>query len=276
MNSRPATALFRSSFILQRSSFMADDLLSRVPTFVLVFFRLAGMMAFAPLFGSTKIPRRVKVLLVLVLTFGMFPNVPRPHLPDSIWELAVGIGGELCFGIAMGMAMSFTFVAAQWAGEMIGQQMGLNISEVFDPQYGGHGSLVGDMYFMLALVVFLALGGHHAVLTAVHQSSGPLPLLSLGVDEPVVALLVGLLKTATGLAVQLAAPMLVTMLVVDLALGLVGRAMPQFNVMQAGVSVRTILGMVVVIGGLTLARHGIRPSLARTIGTAQHASPAAA
>src|SRR5947208_10790591 len=163
-----------SASIIQHSAFglhsMLDDLLSRVPTFVLVFFRLAGMMAFAPLFGSTRIPRRVKVLLVLVLTFGMFEGVPRPHVPDSMWQLAVGIGGELCFGIAMGMVMSFTFVAAQWAGEMIGQQMGLNIGEVFDPQFGGGGSIIGDMYFMLALVVFLAVGGHHAMLNAVHQS----------------------------------------------------------------------------------------------------------
>src|SRR3954451_3772430 len=83
-----------SAFTIHHSAFrvhsMLDDLLSRVPTFVLVFFRLAGMMAFAPLFGSTRIPRQVKVLLVLVLTFGMFQGVARPALPDSMWELAVG------------------------------------------------------------------------------------------------------------------------------------------------------------------------------------------
>jgi flagellar biosynthetic protein FliR len=188
-----------------------------------------------------------------------------------MWQLTVGIGGELCFGIAMGLVMSFTFVAAQWAGEMIGQQMGLNISEVFDPQFGGHGSLVGDMYFMLALVVFLAVGGHHAMLNAVWQSFHHLPLLSLGVDKPLVDLLVGLLQTSTVLAVRLAAPMLVTMLVVDLALGLVGRAMPQFNVMQAGMSVRTILGLIVVIAGLALTGKVIEDSLNKDIGTAHSA-----
>ncbi len=109
------------------------------------------------------------------------------------------------------------------------------------------------------------------MLNAVHQSFTHVPLLRLGVDGPLVALLVGLLKSATGLAVQLAAPMLVTMLVVDLALGLVGRAMPQLNVMQTGVSVRTILGMVVVIGGVVLTGQVIQSSLTENIETVQRA-----
>src|SRR3954451_13586243 len=114
--------ILHSSFIILHS--MTDDLLQRVPTFALVFFRLAGMVIYAPLFGSTRIPRRVKVLLLLVLAFGICGGVPRPRIPAATWELAVGIGGEMAFGVAMGMVMSFTFIAAQWAGEMIGQQMG--------------------------------------------------------------------------------------------------------------------------------------------------------
>ncbi len=67
-------------------------------------------------------------MLALVLSVGMFASVtPPPHLPDTTWEAAVGVGGEMVFGLAMGMVMSFVFIAVQWAGEMIGQQMGLNL-----------------------------------------------------------------------------------------------------------------------------------------------------
>jgi flagellar biosynthetic protein FliR len=247
---------------------MLEDLLHRVPVFVLVFFRLAGMMLMAPLFGSSRIPRRVKVLLVLVLAFGVAGGVKFPgRFPDTTWELAVGIGGEMAFGVAMGMVMSFTFIAAQWAGEMIGQQMGFNLSEVFDPQFGSQGSLIGDMYFMLTLVVFLTMRGHHAMLMAVRQSFDALPLLSLGVDKPLLDMLVGLLQSATTLALRLAAPMLVTMLVVDLALGLVGRAMPQFNVMQAGMSVRAVVGMVVVIAALGFTMPVITGAIGQSMDT---------
>src|SRR5689334_3124355 len=124
--------------------------------FVLVVFRLGGMMLFAPFFGSEKIPKRVKVLITLVLAAGMCPGVKAPAGLDSltIWQLTIGIAGELVFGFAMGMVLSLVFIAAQWAGELIGQQMGFNMSEVFDPQFGQAGSLVGDMYFMLTLVIF--------------------------------------------------------------------------------------------------------------------------
>ena len=236
-------------------------LLSLVPTFVLVFFRLAGMMLFAPLFGSTRIPRRVRALLVLVLAFGVAPTVRPAVLPGTTWELAMAIGGEMAFGLAMGMALSLVFVAAQWAGEMIGQQMGLNLSEVFDPQFGASGSVLGELYFMLTLVVFLTVDGHHDMLRGVHESFAALPLLSVGVDRGVFETVIGLLGGATILAIRLAAPMLVTMLVVDLVLGLIGKTMPQMNVMSAGLTLRAVVGMVIVIVGLSMTSSVLRDAV---------------
>ena len=236
-------------------------LLQLVPTFVLVFFRLAGMMLFAPLFGSTRIPKRVRALLVLMLAFGVAPSVRPATLPSAASELAMAIGGELAFGLAMGMALSLVFVAAQWAGEMIGQQMGLNLSEVFDPQFGSSGSVLGELYFMLTLVVFLTVDGHHAMLKGVHASFEHLPLLSVGIDRGVFETVIGLLGGATVLAIRLAAPMLVTMLIVDLVLGLIGKTMPQMNVMSAGLTLRAVVGMVIVIVSLSLTSSVIREAV---------------
>ena len=247
----------------------ALPLLPLASTFVLVFFRLAGMMLFAPLFGSSRIPKRVRALLLLMLALGVTPAVKPATLPPSTWEVAVGIGGEMAFGLAMGMALSLVFVAAQWAGEMIGQQMGLNLSEVFDPQFGASGSVLGELYFMLTLVVFLLIDGHHAMLRGVHESFASLPLLSVGVDRGVFDTVVGLLGGATVLAIRLAAPMLVTMLVVDLVLGLIGKTMPQMNVMSAGLTLRAVVGMVIVIVGLSLTSGVIREALSDAMIQAQ-------
>lgn len=250
---------------------MDSHLLQLVPVFVLVVFRLAGMMLFAPLFGSMRIPKRVRVLLVLVLAMGLTPSVAQPRaMPATPWELALGIGAEMAFGLAMGMVMSFTFIAAQWAGEMIGQQMGFNLSEVFDPQFGAQGSLVGDVYFMLTQVVFLVAGGHRAMISAVGESFRLLPLLSLGIDEPLLKALSGLFMSATVLAMRLAAPMLVTTLVVDLVLGLLGKTMPQLNVMAAGMSLKSVVGMMVVILGIGLTVHVIRDSVMDSMDNVWH------
>ena len=229
------------------------DLLQTVPTFALVLFRVAGMMLFAPLFGSSRIPRRVKALLAIILAMGLMPGVPRPTaLPESMWELSLGIGGEMIFGLALGMVLSFTFIAAQWAGEMIGQQMGLNLSEVFDPQFGAQGSIIGEFYYMLTLVIFLAIGGHHAMIQGVRASFDFLPLLGVGMTQPLLDTITGLLMSAATLAIQLAGPIFVTMLVVDVALGFISKTMPQLNVMTAGLSVKSVVGMGVLLVGTAL------------------------
>jgi flagellar biosynthetic protein FliR len=238
---------------------MLDRALQFVPVYLLVVFRLAGMALFAPLFGSARIPKRVRGMVVLIIALGMTGAVAQPVvLPDTPWALALGIGGEMAFGLAMGTIMSFVFIAVQWAGEIIGQQMGFNLSEVFDPSFGAQGSLIGDAYFMLTLVVFLIVGGHRAMLQGVFASFKILPLLSPGINEPLLHMMAALFMSATVLAIQLAAPMLVATLVVDLVLGMIGKTMPQMNVMTLGISLRTVVGIIVVFVGLALTVQVIR------------------
>jgi flagellar biosynthetic protein FliR len=239
--------------------------LNLVPTFVLAFFRLGAMFLSAPIFGSARVPRRFKVLFALVTTMAMTPSIKATPLPPTPWEIALGIGGEILFGLAMGTAISFIFVAVNWAGEIIGQQMGMNLGEVFDPQFGQQGSLVGDMYFLLTLVIFLIVRGHHAMLRGVQESFATLPLLTVGINPNLLDLLLGLLTSATTLALQLAAPMLVTVLVVDLVLGFLGKTVPQLNVMAAGLSMRAAVGILVVMVGLAITSDVIRDSMLESI-----------
>lgn len=245
---------------------LSDYMQQLVLVYVLVVFRVAGMMLFMPLFGSGNIPRQVKGLLCIIIAAALVPAVPMPEqLPESTWALAIGIGGEMMFGLSLGMVVSMVFIAAQWAGETIGQQMGLNMSEIFDPQFGARGSVVSGMFFMLTTIIFLAMNGHHAVLRGLRDSFAALPLLSVAVSPDIFELLIGLLAGATSLAVQLAAPMLLTMLVVDLVLGVVGKTMPQFNIMTAGLSMRSGIGMFLLILGLALSSQIISESLVTSI-----------
>jgi flagellar biosynthetic protein FliR len=230
-----------------------DDLLNFVPVFVLVLFRIAGLMLFAPLLGSAQIPKRVKAMLAIIVALGMTASVPRPaHLPETTWGVALAIGGEMMFGLAMGMVLSFVFVSVQWAGEIIGQQMGFNLSEVFDPQFGAASSVIGDLYYFLTLAIFLLVDGHRQMIRGIRESFDSLPLMSVGINASVLDLVIRMFESATMLAIRLAAPVLVTMLVVDLTLGFLGKTMPQLNVMTAGLSMKSLIGVIVMIIGLTL------------------------
>jgi flagellar biosynthetic protein FliR len=226
---------------------------SFVPVFVLVLFRIAGLMLYAPLLGSGRIPKRVKALLAIILALGMAPGVARPAaLPMTTWGVAAAIAGELAFGLAMGIILSFVFVAAQWAGEIVGQEMGLNLSEVFDPQFGGASSVVGDFYYMLTLVIFLAIGGHRQMIRGIRASFDTLPLLSVGINASVFDLLVRMLGSATTLAIRLAAPLMVTMLIVDLTMGFLAKTMPQLNIMTTGMSLKSMVGVLVLLVAISL------------------------
>jgi len=246
---------------------MDNRVLEQLPTFVLVFFRVAGLALTAPLLGSAILPRQIKVLLALILALGLTPGVAVPvAMPHSAWELSLGIGGELVFGAAMGLCLNLVFIAVAWAGQFVGQQLGLNLGEVFDPATGTGGSVVGDLYFLLAMVVFLIIRGHHLMIAGIRGSFDALPLLSVGMNKSALDLLLGLLTGATVLAVQLAAPIFVTMLVVDMAMGFIGKTIPQINVLTAGLSLKPALGILVVALGLVLSSATIRSQLTQAMG----------
>ena len=248
---------------------LTTDLFTLVPAFVLAFFRVAGLFLYAPLLGSSRIPRRVKGMVALVLTLGVLPAVPEGvRLPGDAWSLAAGIAGELALGLAGGLAMSFALVAAQWAGELIGQQMGLQLGETIDPNYGGGGSVVGDLYFFLTLVVFILIGGDRLAVEAVARSFESVPLLTFGLDRPLVATLAAMLASTAELALRLAGPTFVAMLVVDLALGFVGKTMPQMNLMTAGLSARAVVGIAVLILGVALTYNVLQEAVAESIDAA--------
>jgi flagellar biosynthetic protein FliR len=248
-----------------------DAVLSYVPVFVLVLFRVAGFMLFAPLFGSARVPKRAKLLIAVVLAFGLAPGVTKPvHLPETHLGTALAIGGEICFGLSIGTMLSFVFIAAQWAGEIIGQQLGFNMAETFDPQYGQSSSMVGDMYYMMTLVIFLAVGGHRQMVRGLRDSFDTLPLLSVAINQPLLDLVIGMLETCTLLAVRLAAPVMVTMLIVDMTLGFLGKTMPQMNVMTMGLSIKAMVGLGVLIVGLMLfsTPNVLQEAIAESVNTA--------
>src|SRR5580704_14762342 len=189
---------------------MFEAALNFVPIYVLVLFRIAGMMIWAPLLGSAQIPKRVKGLIACVLAASITPTLNiHVAIPQDPWILAVAIGGEIAFGAAVGLILSLIFVAGQWAGEIIGQQMGLNLGQTLNPQYGGGGTVVGDLYFFLSLLIFLSIGGHMALIKGVFDSFAALPLLTVSVNRPLFDTMVSVFQGAMVLAMQLAAPMLV-------------------------------------------------------------------
>ncbi len=107
--------------------------------------------------------------------------------------------------------------------------------------------MLGDLYLMLAIVVFLLVDGHLALIQGLAASFHSLPLMSAEVNRHLLDVMVGLLQAATVLALELAAPLIVTMLLVDVVLALMTRVVPQMGVMAMGLSVRSAVGLIVIL-----------------------------
>jgi flagellar biosynthesis protein FliR len=239
-----------------------DNLPQFAVGFTLTFFRVAGLMLMAPLFGSARLPARFKVMIALVMAVPMFLHSPANiPMPDSTGRLVVGLAGELALGLLLGLTVAIVFIAAQWSGEMVGQQIGFNLAETFDPQFGGGGSLVGDLSFMLATAIFLIIDGHVSLVHGILA----MPPLTFVADKSLLAVLLDFLSVASNLALRLSAPMFVTMVIVDVAIGCISRTMPQLNVMSAGMAIRAIIGLIVLIVGIGVSSRVLRDGLLERI-----------
>ena len=230
-------------------------LLPHIVPWALVLTRMTGLFVLAPVLSSAAIPRMVKVLLAVALSLCIYPLlITGEHIEGidafniltmSLWTLAPAVGMELLLGYLMGYALSLPMVAMQGGGHLIDQQMGLGIAGVFNPELGEQSSPVGDLLYMVAIALFLVVGGHLVMLRTLAESFHHLPLTG-SVDArgiaAIVALVTGLLQVMLELAIRVAAPMLCLVFLETVAMGFIARTVPQLNILSIGFVVRILLG----------------------------------
>ena len=224
-----------------------------LPASLPVLARIGGIVACAPPFAAAAVPRRVRALFAIALTVGLSSTIATTPLPQTLPGLILAVAGEALIGIALGLAMSLLFVAAQWTGSLMAMQLGFNLGESFDPASESIGSSIGHGYWLLTIVTFMAINGHHALIRGIQSSFSTLPILKVADGAALLDMFVKMLGAATSLAVRLAMPVFVTMFIVDLALGMVGRTLPQVGLMTANIAVRSITGLLVMLLCMTVA-----------------------
>lgn len=215
-------------------------------TFFLVFVRCSGMMIAAPVFGAANLPVHIRVLITaafsMALTFAVRPSIGE--IPADLSSFAMAVANEAVSGLLIGTFFSLVLHAVSMAGALVDIQMGLGMSQVLNPITGVPVSVVGQFKYMLGLMVFLQVDAHHLMLGAFLQSYQNLPTLSYDIVEPLRESLVAMLGQMMWLALQMAAPVAAVSVVVDAALGLVNRAVPQMHAFLVGMPAKTLMGMI--------------------------------
>lgn len=219
------------------------------PTLLAGAVRVGGVVFAAPVFSASAVPRRLRVFLSAVLALAAAARLGAPvPVPAGGLQLATGLAGELAIGLCLGYAARLLLVAGQLAAVQAGWQMGVSLGQVFRAWRDDPGQPVGRLLWLLTTAVFLAIGGHRMVLGGLLATFESIPLLSFAPGLEVSELVASLLAASFALAVKLAAPVLVALLVVTVALGLLQRAVPQLHVLSIGLPVRAAVGLLAMAG----------------------------
>ncbi len=217
---------------------VADLLQTSVPrlaVFVLALARVGGLFMLAPILGSRVAPVRVRAAVAFFVAVAMLPAVPADAataLPNDAGPIRVvgALALEVGIGATIGLVAQFVFGGVQMAGQLAGIKMGIGISNLIDPQTQEHITSLAQWQNLLALLVFLAIDGHHALIRAVADSFA---IVSIAGGFPAVEGLGRVLVLAGGIfviALRVAAPVLVVLLLVSGAMGVLAKAIPQLNV----------------------------------------------
>jgi flagellar biosynthetic protein FliR len=211
--------------------------------------RVSGLMLFAPVIGSPALPARAKAALVIAITALLFPNVhARVPLTGSAW-LAVGMS-ELTIGVLLGLTTTMVFEAVQFAGHVLGVQMGYSLVTVLDPTSQADTPVLSLFYQMLATLIFLRLNVHHWLLRGLASSFDLLPSGTLLSGKEVVQVAWHATGAIWVCGLQIAAPALAATMIADLILAFIGKASPQLPVMLIGISLKSALGLLTTIAAL--------------------------
>jgi flagellar biosynthetic protein FliR len=201
-----------------------------LPAFMLVLARISGLFIFAPIFSSKMIPVRAKLLVALGISFAATPIASTQPVPDDTVAIATLVVKEIIIGSAIGLSVAVVFSAVQLAGGLIDLTVGFSFANVMDPLQNTSISIVGQLYSLLASAVFLSIGGHTLVIGAVVRSFEVVPLNGWPDFGDLTAGVVHASAGMLAIALALAAPIVVTLLVTDVAVGFLARMAPQMNI----------------------------------------------
>ena len=231
------------------------------------FVRTLALFAGMPVFSQRNMPMRVRVGLSLFVALAMQPSLPPiPPLPLDAPPLLLGMmGQQLLIGLCMGFAVRLVFAALEFAGELIGLQMGLNFAGFFDPATGSQGTASSRFFGSMVAFLFIAINGHLLLIDALAQSFHAFPVG----EEPFRFLRVAQPQTWGAeifrIGLWIALPLITMLMFVNLVLGVISRVAPQLNVFSVGFPLTVSVGLLGLTATLPLMQQPFMVALERLL-----------
>jgi flagellar biosynthetic protein FliR len=218
---------------------------SVVARFALLLVRPGMVISIAPGLGGSFVPARVKVGVTVLIALGLLPSVAVPANAAALPMLVV-IAREMCIGLSLAFVMHLLIAGAEFAGHLAGYQMGFSYGATIDPQSGVRSTMLATLYGSLATLAFLGINGHHMLLRALTASYVGVPIGSGQIDPSIVKSVSDMLGLVFIIGARLAAPIIVVLLLVEVAIGLISRSSPALTFMVIGYPIRIVVGLFLI------------------------------
>jgi len=216
---------------------------------MLVLVRVTSFVVTSPFFAIRVVPAYVKVGLGVILAFLLFPVIDLSQMPAATGTAGfiVMVIQESLVGMILGFVATLIFTAIRVAGELIDLHIGFSMASLFDPQTGANITLIGQFMYILAILLFLMLDGHHSLLMALAKSFEIIPVAGSVFEKKLAVEIVSFFTAMFLLGFKIAAPIIAVMLISDLSLSFISRTVPQIHVFIIGFPLKAGLGMLVLI-----------------------------
>ena len=218
--------------------------LTPVLRFALLLVRPGVVVMLAPGLGGRQIPTMAKIALTVMVAVALMPTVQLPETVGS--NLVLIILREAAVGLSLAFVLQVLISGAEFAGHLSSYQIGFSYGATIDPISGVRSTMLVSLYGMLATLVFLGVNGHHALLRALAASYEGVPIGVVQVNASLVVAVRDMLAMVFTVGLRLAAPVLIVLLIVELAIGLISRAAPSLSFMVIGYPVRIVVGLFLV------------------------------
>jgi flagellar biosynthesis protein FliR len=237
-----------------------------VIAFVLVLARVGPMFVIAPLFSSKMVPARARGVAAVALAVGLSPIALKDaKLPTDALSIGGLIGKEALVGFAFAFAIAVLFAAVSVAGSFIDTLIGFSYGGLVDPVNGNQSAVLAQVYSLVGVMVFIAIGGDVWVIKGL---AGTYHLVGL-TDMPSIGRMVGgaqhTFSTIFVSAVEIAAPVLIALIITDAGFGVVSRVMPQLNVFAVGFPAKILVGFLIVGASLPFVAGWIGNQLQQSV-----------
>jgi flagellar biosynthetic protein FliR len=227
-----------------------ETILQLLPNFLLIFCRISAFFMVSPIFSARGVPGQFKIGIIFFISLITYTTL---GMESSSWDstYVLSIIRELLVGILLGYIAYLFFTVVQVAGSFVDMQMGFGIANVIDPMTGTQSPILGNFKFFIAVLLFLAINGHHYLITGIMDSYQWVPisnsLFSHIYSGDISDFLLTSFTVMFSLAFQMAAPLIVALFLVDVAMGILAKTAPQFNIFVIGIPLKILIGFFILL-----------------------------